>query len=81
MADNVNKEFSISAEQSGKISFNNDVVSTIAVLATTDVEGVAGMSGSFTSGVVELLGRKNLTKGVKIEMGTEECALEINIIA
>lgn len=80
MADEQAREFEVKAEKSGKISFNNEVVATIAALATVDVPGVAGMSGGFTSGVAELLGRKNLTKGIKVEIGTKECAVDMNLI-
>lgn len=67
-------------EQNGSISFANDVVATIAGLATIEVEGVAGMSGGFSGGLAELLGRKNLTKGVKVEIGKEECAIDLYIV-
>mgnify|MGYP005849539557 CR=1 FL=1 len=67
-------------EQNGSISFANDVVATIAGLATIEIEGVAGMSGGFSGGLAELLGRKNLTKGVKVEVGREECAIDLFII-
>ncbi len=80
MAEEQAREFEVKAEKSGKISFNNEVVATIAALATVDVPGVAGMSGGFTSGVAELLGRKNLTKGIKVEIGTKECAVDMNLI-
>ena len=67
-------------EQNGNISFANDVVATIAGLATVEIDGVAGMSGGFSGGLAELLGRKNLTKGVKVEVGKEECAIDLYII-
>ena len=38
------------------------------------------MSGGISSGIAELLGRKNLTKGVKVEVGTEETAIDLNVI-
>jgi len=67
-------------EQNGNVSFANDVVATIAGLATVEIEGVAGMSGGFSGGLAELLGRKNLTKGVKVEVGKEECAIDLFIV-
>lgn len=67
-------------EQHGNVSFANDVVATIAGLATIEIDGVAGMSGGFSGGLAELLGRKNLTKGVKVEVGKEECAIDLYIV-
>ncbi len=67
-------------EQNGSISFANDVVATIAGLATIEIEGVVGMSGGFSGGLAELLGIKNLTKGVKVEVGREECAIDLFVV-
>ena len=67
-------------EQNGSISFANDVVATIAGLATIEIDGVAGMSGGLSGGLAELLGKKNLTKGVKVEIGKEECAVDLFLI-
>ena len=67
-------------EPNGSISFANDVVATIAGLATVEIEGVAGMSGGFSGGLAELLGKKNLTKGVKVEVGKEECAVDLFVV-
>ena len=33
------------------------------------------MSGGFAGGIAELLGRKNLSKGVKVEVGQREAPL------
>ena len=38
------------------------------------------MSGGFSGGLAELLGRKNLTKGVKVEVGKEECAVDLFVV-
>ena len=41
---------------------------------------MAGMSGGISSGITEMLGKKNLTKGVKVEVGTQEAAIDLNIV-
>ncbi len=64
----------------GKVVFASDVIATIAGLAAADVKGVAGMSGGMVDGIATMLGRKNLTKGVKVEVGTEEAAVDVSII-
>lgn len=55
--------------ESGTVRIADDVVAVIAGLAATEVEGVAGMSGGIAGGITEMLGRKNLSKGVKVEVG------------
>ncbi|HPF53072.1 MAG TPA: Asp23/Gls24 family envelope stress response protein [Eubacteriales bacterium] len=64
----------------GKIVFADDVVATIASLATEDVEGVAGLSGTAIEGLSEKLGKKSYTKGIKVEVGEQECAVDLTLI-
>lgn len=64
----------------GTIQIAPEVIGVIAGLATVEVEGVAGMSGGISSGIAELLGRKNLTKGVKVEVGQREAAVDVSIV-
>ncbi|NLX62878.1 MAG: Asp23/Gls24 family envelope stress response protein [Tissierellia bacterium] len=64
----------------GTVKIANDVVSIIAGLAATEVEGVYAMSGSKTRDFTEILGMKNLSKGVKVEVGEKEAAIDLFII-
>ncbi|MGG1313581.1 MULTISPECIES: Asp23/Gls24 family envelope stress response protein [Cohnella] len=64
----------------GTIQIAPEVIEVIAGLATVEVDGVAGMSGGISSGIAELLGRKNLSKGVKVEVGQREAAVDVNIV-
>nr|WP_026766684.1 Asp23/Gls24 family envelope stress response protein [Selenomonas ruminantium] len=64
----------------GSIRIADEVVSIIAGLAATEVEGIAGMSGGIAGGIAEMLGRKNFAKGVKVEVGEKEAAVDLYII-
>lgn len=64
----------------GAIRIADEVVSIIAGLAATEVEGVAYMSGGIVGGIAEALGRKNLSKGVKVDVGEEEAAVDLYLI-
>jgi uncharacterized alkaline shock family protein YloU len=66
--------------EKGSIKIADDVVGVIAGLAATEVEGVAGMSGGIVGGIAEILGRKNLSKGVKVEVGEKEAAVDLYMI-
>ena len=60
----------------GTITYANEVIAIIAGVAANEVEGVAGMCSG--GGITEVFGRnKNITKGVKVELGTEEAAVDI----
>ena len=65
--------------EGGRIIFADEVVATIASLAVADVDGVASLTGGMVEGITEMLGKKNLTKGVKVEVGTEEAAIDVSV--
>jgi len=69
-----------SGDDHGKITFANEVVAIIAGLAASEIEGVAAMSGGIAGGIVEKLGRKNLSKGVKVEVGEKDTAIDLYIV-
>lgn len=64
----------------GSIQIAPEVVEVIAGLATMEVSGVAGMSGGFAGGIAEWLGRKNLAKGVKVDIGEKDVSVDVSII-
>ena len=62
---------------SSNITYNSEVVAIIAGLAANEVEGIAGMctvSGSLMSK------NRNVTRGVKVEVGTEEVAVDLYVV-
>lgn len=76
MADNlVNGEIDY-----GSVKVADDVVAIISGVAATEIEGVAGMSGGLAGGITQMLGMKNLSKGVKIELGNKEASIDLYII-
>ena len=61
-------------EPSSTITYANEVIAIIAGLAASEVEGVAGMV-NVNSG---LKGKnRNVTRGVKVEVGTEEVSVDL----
>lgn len=64
----------------GTIKITDEVVAIIAGIAAMEVPGVTSMSGGIAGGIAEALGRKNLSKGVKVEVGEKEAAIDLFII-
>ena len=63
------------------IKIANDVVAIIAGVAVSEVPGVYGMAGGFAGGISEVFsGKKNLSKGIKVEVGEKEVRIDVNII-
>lgn len=65
----------------GAIRIADEVVEIIAGIAAAEVDGVAGMSGGLVGDLAQMLGRnKNMAKGVKVEVGEQEAALDLFLI-
>jgi len=63
------------------IQIADDVVAVIAGKAVSEVNGVAGMAGGFAGGISEVLsGKKNLSKGIKVEVTEKDVKVAVNII-
>ena len=62
------------------IEIGNDVVQIIAGIAASKTPGVAAMTGGGT-GFAEILGRKNLAKGVRVEIEEEKADIDVYILA
>ena len=71
----------VAIENNANIKIANDVIAVIAGVAVSEVSGVAQMSGGFAGGISEVLsGKKNLSKGIKVETGEKETKIDVNII-
>ncbi|RAV19924.1 Asp23/Gls24 family envelope stress response protein [Paenibacillus contaminans] len=66
--------------QTGLIRISDDVVATIAGLAALDTPGIAGMSGGISEGLAKRLSGKNVQKGVSVEVGQLEAAIDLRVI-
>ncbi len=66
--------------ESGAIKIASDVVTVIASMAATEVKGVAGMSGGFTTDIVEKFGVKSASKGIKVQVGETETSIDLYLI-
>ena len=63
------------------IEISSDVIGVIAGVAVSEVEGVAGMAGGFAGGITEVFsGKKNLAKGIKVDINSKKAKIDINII-
>ena len=68
-------------KEENSIKIADDVVAVIAGVAVSEVPGVYSMAGSFAGGITEVLsGKKNMSKGIKVEVGDKEAKVDVNII-
>ncbi len=77
--DNLPLNVETDMESAGTITYANEVIAIIAGVATSEVEGIAGMCTS--GGISDILGRnRNITRGVKVELGSEETSVDLYVI-
>lgn len=69
----------ISENEVGSITISDEVVSVIAGVATSDVRGVSSMSGTIAGGIAEILGKKNMGKGVKVTLDGNHAIIDLHI--
>lgn len=70
------KGLKIKEDGLGEVQIAEEVITIIAGLAATEVEGVCSIGGNITKELVSRLGMKNLSKGVRVEV-TEEGKIEV----
>lgn len=74
------KEYLVQPVEKGTVNISEEVVAAIAALAISEVEGVYGLSSSFTADLKEMLGRKNMSKGVKLTIEDEVVTVECFVV-
>ena len=82
MAKDERNTYTIQSDASlGEVKIADEVVAIIAALAATEVDGVASMAGNITNEVIGMLGIKNLSKGVKVDVleGVVTVSLALNL--
>lgn len=63
----------------GSVQIADDVVSMIAALAATEVEGVHSMAGNSTHEVISRIGVKSLAKGIRVEVTGQKVKIDLAI--
>ena len=67
-------------EESEGIKISNDAVATYAGIAVSEVKGVYGKGGTFSGLTEALSGKKNITKGIKVDVDEKTVKIDVNII-
>ena len=77
----VTEDEEITTGENTGIKISNDVVASIAGVAVSEVPGVYSMAGGLAGGISEVFsGKKNLSKGIKVEVGEKDTKIDVNII-
>ena len=70
--------FTIPTEKGiGEVVISEEVIATIAALAAVEVKGVVSTVGTMPNEIIEKLGMKKLSKGVKIVLAEEAVNIDL----
>lgn len=64
----------------GFIRIADDVVSNIAGLAVTEVDGVARLAGNIPNELISKLGKKNLSKGIRVVYAEDHFTVDVSVV-
>ena len=64
----------------GAIKVADEVLSIVAGLAASEVNGVYGMSGGIREGLTDMLGKQNFAKGIKVYTEGRTVKVEVHVI-
>ncbi len=69
------------SKEGDSIRISSDVIAIITGIVSSEVPGIAGMSGGIVGGIAEKLGRRDLTKGIKVRIDEDKITIDMNVIA
>lgn len=67
-----NKQYVTQTQEFGSVMISEDVISTIVSHAITEVEGVVNLNVKPGADIIELIGKKNWGKGIKITIAQDD---------
>ena len=74
------REYVSRSDELGNIHISEEVLAVIAAAAALEVEGVGGLAANLGSDLAELLGKKNLSRGIRLHVEEESVTIDVAIL-
>ena len=74
------REYVSRSDELGNIHISEEVLAVIAAAAALEVEGVGGLAANLGTDLAELLGKKNLSRGIRLHLSNLPVSMEIRMI-
>ena len=74
------KEYVSRSDELGNIHISEEVLAVIAAAAVLEVEGIGGLAANLGTDLAELLGKKNLIRGIHILVEEESVTVDLGIL-
>lgn len=75
-----NREYISRPDEMGNIHISEEVLAVIAAAAALEVEGVGSLAANLGSDIAQLLGKKNMAKGIRISMNEDAVVVDLSIL-
>ena len=76
-----NKQYITQVQENGCVMISEDVVATIVLNALNEIEGFAGLSTKPGADIIDMIGKKNWGKGIKVTITEqEELMIDCNVL-
>lgn len=74
------KEYVSRSDELGNIHISEEVLAVIAAAAVLEVEGIGGLAANLGTDLAELLGKKNLSRGIHIQVEDGNVTVDLSIL-
>lgn len=74
------ENFNVNSEKNGDIKISDEVIATIAAVATKEVQGISGLNLSFTDEITSKFVKKNATKSIKVTQDENDLIIDISVV-
>ena len=74
------REYVSRSDELGNIHISEEVLAVIAAAAVLEVEGIGGLAANLGTDLAELLGKKNLSRGIHIQVEDENVTVDLSIL-
>ena len=73
-------DINVTNEQYGEIIISDEVIATIASVATKEVSGISGLSLSIASEIASKFTKKNLSSAIKVSANDKNITVDIRVV-
>lgn len=74
------KEYVSRSDELGSIHISEEVLSVIAAAASLEVEGVGGLAANLGTDIAELLGKKTLSRGIRLQVEENSVTVDVSVL-
>ncbi len=74
------KDYIVYSAEKGNVNISEEVIAAIAANAALEIDGVEELYSTLSKDIAELLGKKNVSRGVKITVEDDVISADIGIL-